>query len=161
MDIVLLGIHPNTPRGCDSQTYTGLLCDAMRNNPFIDLIVHLDDPNYPVDFRQVADCAARLGMAVEINNSKTLHHRTSPERTVELITACMQAECSIAVTSDTHAITELGRDDAVLPYLQSCSVPAKQVITREKRSALDFLQSRKALKQQITHNIVGFFCMGM
>jgi putative hydrolase len=146
MDILLLGIHPNTPRGLGVDVYTKKLCAAMRANPCVDIITHLNDPAFPVNFDTVAGCAAETGMAVELNNSKTLLSRTTPEITGSLVRACVSEGCRIAITSDTHAITELGRDDAVLPYLAEYSVPSEFVVTRDADAALMFVENRRKNK---------------
>ncbi len=71
MDVVLLGIHPNTPTGLGAGAYTARLLAALARNPAVDVVTHLNDPSYPVDFRAVARAALASGVAVELNNSKT------------------------------------------------------------------------------------------
>jgi putative hydrolase len=146
MDIVLLGIHPNTPAKLGVDEYTRRICAAMRSNRCVDIITHPNDPNFPVDFVALAECAAECGMALELNNSKTLHKRTTPEITTCLVKACVRCGCRIAINSDTHAITELGRDEAVIPYLAQCSVPEELVLTRDVETALNFIDERRINK---------------
>jgi putative hydrolase len=143
MDVVLLGIHPNTGANLGKEEYTRRLCAAMKANPFVDIITHPNDPNFPVDFNKVAACAASFGMALELNNSKTLLKRTSHEITCALVKACVTEGCQIAIASDTHAITELGRNEAVLPYLSEFSVPENLVVTRNAEAALRFIEDRR------------------
>jgi len=147
MDVVLLGIHHNTEAAVGSAVLTDLLCTAMRQNPCVDIITHLNDPSFPVNFAAVAACAAQCGMAIELNNSKTLNKRTTPEMTAALVDACAQAGCLVAVTGDAHVITELGRDEAVQPYLVQCAFPPELVVTRSAESALGFIERRRQYKK--------------
>jgi putative hydrolase len=146
IDVILLGIHPNTPRGLARDAYTGMLIAAMRKNPCIDIITHPNDPNYPVDCKRLAAEAKIHGIALELNNSKILYARTEAQSAVDLVEACRDAGCRMAVNSDTHAIHELGEDSSVRPVLASAGFPEELLVNRDEKSALEFIESRRKNK---------------
>lgn len=146
LDIILLGIHPNTKRGLSREEYTDMLVKAIRKNPMIDIITHPNDPVYPVDYLHLAKVAAMEGVAVEINNSKVLYSRCSVEEAELLIAACKEAHCRIAVNSDTHAVHELGDDSAVAPLLARAAFPAELIVNRDMASAMEFIETRRRFK---------------
>jgi hypothetical protein len=43
MDVVLLGIQPNTPTGLGAGAYTARLLAALARNPAVDVVTHLND----------------------------------------------------------------------------------------------------------------------
>lgn len=143
LDVVLLGIHHNTPKGYSREYYTSLLIRAMEKNSSVDIITHPNDSSFPLDYRSVARKASDMGMALELNNSRILYSRSSIEDTMSLLRICMQEKCSIAVCSDTHAIHELGQDSSVTPLLKSVEFPEELIVTREASCTMKFLRERK------------------
>lgn len=146
MDVVLLGIHPNTATGQGISSYTNMLITAIEKNPCIDIITHPNDPNYPVDYKRLAKAANAAGVALELNNSKILYARADAQSAVELMTVCRDEGCRIAVNSDTHAIHELGLDDSVRPILESLNFPNELIVNRDERSTMEFIDSRRINK---------------
>ncbi len=144
LDVVLLGIHHNTPKGCSRDYYTSLLINAMEKNSRVDIITHPNDSAYPLDYQSIARKASRMGMALELNNSRILYSRSSIEQTIALLQACKEEKCFIAVCSDTHAIHELGQDSSVVPLLRSVEFPGELLVTRDADTTLEFIKSRKS-----------------
>ncbi len=143
MDVVLLGIHHNTTKGCSREYYTSLLIRAMEKNGTVDIITHPNDSSFPIDYRSVARKAYSMGMALELNNSRILYSRSSIKDTISLLQICMQEKCFIAVCSDTHAIHELGQDSSVTPLLKEVGFPEELIVTRDASSTMQFIQARK------------------
>lgn len=148
IDILLLGVHPNLKPQKPKHYFTELLLAAMDENPFIDIISHPNDPQYPVDYDNLAKKAAQKGMALELNNSKILYKRSMVGDTLELILACKRANCRMAVNSDTHAIHELGHDEAVRPLLADAGFPDELIVNRNADITAKFLEERRALKRE-------------
>jgi len=146
-DVVLFGLHPNTPRTGDARADTALVLAALRRNPFIDIVSHPNSAEYPLDFRALAAAAAPLGVALEINNSKTALHRVSDSVTEELIAACARERCPVAVCSDAHALNEVGDDSAVLPLLRSAGFPSELIVNADPARAFAWLESRRGAKR--------------
>ncbi len=149
IEVVLLGIHPNTPKGMSSEKYTDMLVAAIHKNPCIDIITHPNDPSYPVNYGRLAEEAKKAGVALELNNSKILYSRSSVETTIELVETCRDTGCRMAVCSDTHAILELGTDEAVKPILEAASFPEDLIVNRNADRALQFVNGRRENKRLI------------
>lgn len=146
LDVVLLGIHPNTPRGLGPERYTRMLLRALERNPVVDIVVHPNDPAYPLDFRAVAEAAAERGVAMELNNSKTMLKRVPDDVTRELVAAVKDSGCRLVVNSDTHALHELGSDAHVEPFLIEAAFPEERIFSRSATRVFDFLEERRQLK---------------
>jgi putative hydrolase len=148
LDIVLLGIHPNTPKDKTPRHYTDMLIAAIERNPAVDIITHPNDTSYPVEFEPLAEAARDRGVALEINNSKTMLRRVGDDLTRGLIRACGRCGCRMAVCSDTHAINELGRDDAVRPLLARERFPESLLVNGSERRAYAFIDERREHKRR-------------
>jgi putative hydrolase len=147
IDLVLLGIHPNSEKGHSKEHYTSLLIKALQKNKMVDIVSHPNDPNYPVDYALLAKAASAAGVALELNNSKIRYARSSAAEALQLLDACKTYRCHIAVNSDTHAIHELGDDSAVTPLLERMGFPAELIINNEKEKAFAFVAKRRAFKR--------------
>lgn len=146
-DVVLLGLHENVPRGLGAARNTELVVTALRKNPCIDIISHPNDPSYPLDFPRLADEARGHGIALELNNSKTALKRCDDDTTRALIRACKEAGCPMVVSSDAHALGEIGCDDAVLPLLEREKFPAGLVVNADAARAFAFVDERRDRKR--------------
>ena len=81
----------------------------LARNPAVDVVTHLNDPSYPVDFRAIARAALASGVAIELNHSKTALARSPDPLTRELVPAVLEVGCRLVVTSDTHPPAQRGR----------------------------------------------------
>jgi putative hydrolase len=145
-DIVLLGLHPHLPAGKPREHNTALLMRALVKNPFVDIVTHPEDLQYPLDFKTLAAFAKERGLVLECNNSKVLNHRVPPERMVELLDACKRAGCRVAVDSDAHALGEVGLDESVRPLLETVGFPAELIVNKTAESAFAFVEERRKVK---------------
>jgi len=147
MDIILLGIHPNTEVGLGIKYYTDILLKAMEKNPNVDIITHLNTTEYEVDFDRIAQNAVLYGMALEVNNSKTLYNIASDDLTKKFITACKNNRCQIAISSDAHTVEEIGCDDSVRPILKELQFPEEFIVNRSAETAFEFVEKRRKNKR--------------
>jgi putative hydrolase len=152
IDVLLLGVHPNLPADRSKKFYTDMVLAALDRNPFIDILSHPNDPMYPLDYLKIARRAKTTGVALELNNSKVLYKRSTVEDAFELIYACKEAGCSMAVNSDTHAIQELGRDDEVRPLIEKAGFPAELIVNRTIETTERFIEGRRGLKKEAIKN---------
>jgi len=146
MDVVLAGIHLGEHSRLSREELTEVVLHAMASNPYIDIITHPNSTMFPLCYDELARVAAKDGIALELNNSKSALRQVSDEETWQLVMACLKAGCRMAVASDTHAIHEMGQDSAVRPFLQRAGFPEELVINRNAESAFAFLEERKHLK---------------
>jgi putative hydrolase len=145
-DIILLGLHPHLPANKPRGHNTAMLVRALDKNPFVDIVTHPEDVQYPVAFNELAGFAKEHGIALECNNSKILNNRVAPELMIELLDSCKRIGCRIAVNSDAHALSEIGRDDSVRPLLAQVGFPEDLIVNRDANSAFAFVEERRAKK---------------
>jgi putative hydrolase len=145
-DVILLGLHPHLPAEKPKVHNTALLIRALEKNPFVDIVTHPEDVQYPVDFDELAAYAKAHGVALECNNSKILNKRVSPELMVELLASCKRIGCRIAVNSDAHAIREIGCDESVRPLISKAGFPEELIVNRTAKSAFAFIEERRIVK---------------
>ena len=55
------------------------------------------------------------------------------------------------ISSDAHAVNEIGRDEAIRSILKELNFPRNLIINRDEASAYAFIEERRYLKQLDTH----------
>jgi putative hydrolase len=145
-DVVLLGLHPNLDKRPKKTDYSDMLIKALKKNPYVDIITHLNDTVYPVDYDKVIGAAKELGMAIEFNNSKTKYSKVDPTATPLLIDACKRVGCRAVINSDAHALREIGLDDSIRPLLASADFPPELLVNDTAEGAFAFVEERRKVK---------------
>ncbi len=145
-DVVLLGFHNYEVRDGLPDFYSELTVKAIEKNPCVDIIVHPNAPHYTMNFKTLADAAARTGTAVELNNAKTRLGRSSEQQTEELVKACMDSGCMVAVNTDAHALNEVGNTDVMEEILDRMNFPLSKIVNCTLESTLKWIQQRKKIR---------------
>jgi len=145
-DILLAGFHVNFGQGRSKSFYTDIYTRMIAANPAVDIISHPTEAGFLPDFRELARVARQAGVALEINNSKLMYDGMDPAIMENLIRACRDEGCRVAVNSDTHAIGELGRDDEVFPLLTKHGFPPELVVNGTAERAFAFIEERRKNK---------------
>jgi len=143
LDVVHAGLHPYT--GYEGETVeenTAALVGAL-SHPLVDIIVHPDNPNYPVDMERVVEAAAREGKALEINNSSFVYTRGGGEETCrEMVREIKRLGGLVAVGSDAHVATFAGEFSQAVEILLETDIASHSVINYTIERLEDFLRAR-------------------
>ncbi len=143
LDLVQAGLHPYTGyRGEGVEDNTAALLAAIAH-PLVDVIVHPDNPNYPVDMERVVEAAARAGKALEVNNSSFVYTREGSGDNCRLL-ARLAAErgCYLSVGSDAHVATFAGEFSHAVEILREADVDPRSVVNCSLESLEGFLSAR-------------------
>ena len=146
LDIVLLGLHLRFGRNPHATDWTASLINAIQRNPWVDIITHPVDVNFPVDLEALAVVAKEHGVALELNNSKVLYRRTTEVEIRRFLDICKATGCRIAVCSDSHAVHEIGDDESVRPLLEESGIPESQIVNATPEMAFEFVAARRAAR---------------
>lgn len=146
LDIVLLGLHVRFAWKRRSTDWTDALIEAMHRNPWVDIITHPVDDNFPMNLERLAGEACEQGVALELNNSKVRYGRTTVEAVERFLAICRDTGCKLAVCSDAHTVDEIGVVDSVRPLLEKSGIPESQVVNATSGTAFGFVAARRAAR---------------
>ena len=143
LDIVLAGLHTQCAPYGSVQENTAMLIRALQN-PWVDVIVHPGNPEYPVDEAAIVQAAAEHDVALEINNSSLTVSRQGSRPHCDHI-ACLAKTygCKILVGSDSHFALSVGDFGAAAELLERHDIPAQQVLNTSVEKVLAHLERRK------------------
>ena len=142
LDIVLAGFHegPIQPRSMESNTKTIL---NVMENKYVDIIVHLGNPRFPIDMEKVVLKAKETNTLLEINNSSLLKSRIgSEENCYELALLCKQHEVKIIVNSDSQFALDVGRLDSAIKLLKDIDMPEELIINSSVERFEDYMKAK-------------------
>ncbi|MDD3718535.1 MAG: PHP domain-containing protein [Actinomycetota bacterium] len=143
LDVVHAGLHPYTGyEGEGVEGNTAALLAAL-SHPLVDVIVHPDNPSYPVDMERLAEAAAREGKALEVNNSSFVYTRKGSEDNCLRMAALVKGMGGLlAVGSDAHVATFAGEFSRAVEILREIGIAPQSVINYSIERLEDFLASR-------------------
>jgi putative hydrolase len=147
LDFVAVGFHPLT--GFDERDRsknTEVLVRVMEN-PYVDMISHPgNEDEFPVAIDVVIEAAVRNNVIVELNDhsfAPASTRSTSAHREREFAAAALAAGAAIAVGSDAHYATQVGRFDAALAVARELGIGVDRLVNRDARTVLDHLQAKR------------------
>ncbi|MFA6074922.1 MAG: phosphatase [Negativicutes bacterium] len=128
LDIVLAGFHvPVSPFGSPEKN-TATLAAAMEN-PYLDILVHTGNPEFPIIPELLVNAARERGVALEINNaSLTLTRHGSRPVCVQIVELCRDRGVTVSLGSDAHFPTLVGEVSAGIELLNECNYPLERVL---------------------------------
>ena len=126
---------------------TAAIIGAMRN-PYVVIIGHPDNPNYPIDFDAVARAAKDNGVLLEINNSSynSGGYRAGSEAYAKLmLAACKKYGTAVIMGSDAHIDIDVGNHVRSQKILADNNFPEELIINSSAEKFFDCVAYRKSL----------------
>ncbi len=147
LDFVSAGIHRLTGHSLENKNdYTEATIKAM-DNPYLDMITHPVQKEYPLDLERVAEAAAEKNVILEINASsyspKKDHTRGIKSESIKLLRLAKKYGFKIAVNSDAHFHDEIGEYSSLNFIFESADFDNELIMNRSVKSVLNYLNNRE------------------
>lgn len=149
LDIVLAGFHGETGyRGVGVEENTRAMISAIKN-PFVDIIVHPGNPQYPVDIEKIVHATKQTGKILEINNHSFLMSRPgSSSFCQEILRKAAQNGAYLTINSDAHNSFEVGKTENAIEAAKKAGIKNNQILNTSTISVREYLrQSKQNLKK--------------
>lgn len=140
LDIVLAGFHGLTGyQGATVEENTEAMV-AVLQNPFVHIITHPGNPQYPIDYERVVRAAKEYGKALEINNSTFMGIRPqSYEPCLKIATFAREYGAFVAVNSDAHICYQVGDCPLALEIIHKAGNERSNVLNASVKLVKEFL----------------------
>ncbi|HBV97106.1 MAG: hydrolase [Peptococcaceae bacterium BICA1-7] len=151
LDIVLAGFHCDTgyPAGSVDQNTMALM--AAIRNPFVHIISHPGNPEYPVDLEKVVQAAKMAGKALEINNNSfSLSRPGSPPRCMQMARLAARAGILVSINSDAHSCFSVGIFDHAVEVAVRAGIKPEKVLNTSAAFIKEYIQSFGIMSQKIS-----------
>jgi putative hydrolase len=142
MDIVLVGLHNSCfPKGSMKEN-TAAVIHAMEKD-FVDVVVHIGNPAYPVAFDEVLKAAKDTNTLIEINNSSFVHSRKGSYPNCKLVAEeCMKQGIHITLGSDAHMACDVGEFGVSRALLEELDFPEELVMNTQVDKLVQYLERK-------------------
>jgi putative hydrolase len=142
LDLVIAGFHDICLVPGNVEENTSAIIGAMKN-PWVDIIAHPGNPQYPIDIEKVIDCAIETGTLIEINNSSFGKARKGSEENCRKIALEAKKKGALLTTgSDAHICYHVGGFDKVNELFEEIDMPEELVLTTSPHKLIAFLNKK-------------------
>lgn len=142
LDIVLAALHEACIKPGSIRENTGAVIGAM-NNPYVDIIAHLGNPQYSLDYDVIVKEAAKTDTLIEINNSSFVSSRRgSYENCLYIIKKCKELGVQVSLGSDTHYAGDVGNFSKALKLVEEANFPQELIINTSVDKLLNYLRNK-------------------
>lgn len=111
----------------------------VAENPRVDLIGHCAAPRFPFDMEPVVKAFRKGHKIVELNNNTLASYPQSREDWKRLLGLCREYQVPVAVDSDAHFCTNVGKTPLALAFLEEVGFPQELVINSSMERLQDAL----------------------
>ena len=121
---------------------------GVMKNPYVVIIGHPDNPQYPVDFDKIARAAAENNVLLEINNSsyKSSGYRAgSRENAKIMLDACKKYKTAVIMGSDAHVEFDVGNHKLSQEVIAENNFPEELVVNGDPKKFFEYVNYRKSL----------------
>lgn len=139
LDIVLAGFHTHCFPYNDREKCTEAALNAL-NNPYVDIIVHPGNPEFPIDYEILVKTAADKGICLEINNSTFCGSRRGSEDNCRKIAELIAFYgCNVVIGSDSHFAWDVGRFEKAMDAVISAGVKEEKILNTSSEKIMSYL----------------------
>ncbi len=128
LEIVLAGFHSECLEPSSVEENTAAAIGVLRN-PWVHVLVHPGNPQFPVDYEKVVMAAADNGKIIELNNASFCRARAGSKDNCEVIARlCAKHGVRVALDSDAHFSAHVGDLDESVRAAERAGIPPEYVV---------------------------------
>ena len=132
------------PQGTTPEERTAAWCAAAKN-PRVDVIGHLGDPRFSVDYEAVIRAFREGGQAVELNSSSPKSRPGSEENCRTIARLCREHGVPVLLSTDAHFCTAIGKVERAASVAREAGIPEEQILNTSYRRFRDWLAARQRI----------------
>jgi putative hydrolase len=142
MEIVLAGLHSMCLTPGSKKENTKALIKTMEKD-YVDVIVHIGNPVYEVDYQDALKAAKDTNTIIEINNSSFVHSRKGSYSNCKMVAQeCMKRGMMITLGSDAHIACDVGEFGVAETMLEEIGFPEEFIINTHVDKLVRYLESK-------------------
>lgn len=141
MELVLAGFHSECLEPSSVEKNTAAVLGVLRN-PWMHILVHPGNPQFPVDYEKMVAAAADNGKIIEINNASFCRARAGSKDNCAIIARlCSRHGVRVALNSDAHFSAHVGELGESIRVATEAGIAAEYVLNCSMDSILAILRN--------------------
>lgn len=141
MELTIASMHAGVMADPSIENCTRAWC-AIAENPLVDIIGHAGTPLFAFDFETVIPVFAQHGKVVEVNEGTFRVRQDSYENCKRIIQLCKQHGVRIALDSDAHFHTHVGKTPHAAALLEETAFPPELVVNSSQERLNAFFEEK-------------------
>lgn len=142
LDIVLAGLHNGCYSGGTVEKNTRAVIETMKN-PFVDIIVHPGNPEFPLDIDKFVEAAREYNVHIEINNSSfTVSRKGSKQNCIQIAKKAASIGAKVCLGSDAHICFDVGNFDEAQEIIKEAGISEETILNTSAEKVVEFLKSK-------------------
>lgn len=145
MDVILCGLHTVEAYGDPSNIIknTRAVINIIKSQK-IDIMVHLGNPQFPLEYELVVEEATKAGVAIELNNSSLRASRKGSEvNCKKILELCKKYNTKVSLGTDSHISYDIGEFTEVQKLIDEVQYPIERIINYSVENLENFLKDRR------------------
>ena len=146
MDYLIASLHKCCVEPGSLLENTNAVLEAIKN-PYINIIGHLDDSLYKVDYDAICQAAKEHNVLLELNNSSLLptsFRDGARENDITLLKTCKKYNNYISLGSDAHISHLIGEFREVEKLIELTRFPTELIINTSVDNFQEFINRKKS-----------------
>ncbi|MGL5151895.1 MAG: phosphatase [Clostridium sp.] len=146
LDYMIASFHEPVFPPKSLEENTAAIVNTIKANPKVEILGHLGNPNYELDYDKIVRTAKEHNIMIEINNSSiggTSRVGSAPNCKL-IASLCKKYGCKVILTSDAHIDTAIGKFDSSIALLKEIDFP-EELIMNNPEILIPHLKSKGAL----------------
>ena len=147
LDYMIASFHPPVFKPNTKENNTRAILNCVNNNPQVEILGHLGNPFYVLDYEAVVKFAKEKDLMIEINNSSVLgsSRAGSDINCKKIAELCMKYGTKIIFTSDSHIAFTIGHFEESIQLLKTINFPEELIMNEPKKLLAHFKNKGKLL----------------
>lgn len=145
LDIAIASFHPFTTKPGTKEENTRAFLKVL-DNPYIQILGHIEDQNVPIDFEEVVKKAKQTNTLIELNNSSlkpTSNRLNTKENITKILDICKKEKAFITIGSDSHFHTSVGDHSYGINLIKEVNFPEELVINTNTNKFKNFVSQKR------------------
>lgn len=144
LDIIIASLHePCISPGTIEENTNALL--GVMDNPRVDILGHIGNPRYLLDYEKIIQKAKGKNKLIEINNGSFKSRPGCEENCSKVIELCIRYRVPIVINSDAHIAFDIGKFTLADELIQKNNVPEELIFNNEKNKIINYLKNKGKL----------------
>ncbi|MGG7179133.1 phosphatase [Clostridium paraputrificum] len=146
LDYMIASFHEPIFKPMSLAENTTAMINAIENNDKVEVVGHLGNPNYELDYEAIVKKAKEKNVMVEINNCSIIgsSRNGSKDNCKRIAELCKEHSTKIILSSDSHISFTIGKFDQSIEMLKSIDFP-EELIMNDPDKLIPHLKSKGRL----------------
>ncbi len=150
VDIRLAGMHDVCYKCGSGDENTSAIIGALKN-PYVDIIVHMNDGKYNLDYEKIVKTAASENKILEINNNalRSTWRKGAWENDSKLLSLCKKYSVPVIMDSDAHFATDVGNLTNCEKIIKDNKFPKELVMNYDYDKFGKFIKDKRKKEPEV------------